>query len=204
MTDRKKFDEKELPPLKNLVNSLDGDKIAINADNLVDAKEVFNQCSCQNLRDYHDLYLSCETLLLACVFEEFCSISYETYGLDCAHHFTASKLAGDAFKGVCKADVELLTDRDLLDMVEKMMRGGTVSIFEKRQFTANNRQLNETFNASKDTTYGFMVDANNVYGGVMQTHKLPARHFETIVVRNERNNQENEDENSMSIEKICQ
>ena len=202
MTDRKKFDEKELPPLEKWVNSLDGDKIAISADNLVEAKEVFNQFNCQNLRDYHDLYLSCDTLLLACVFEEFRSISYETYSLDCAHHFTASNLAGDAFKRVCKADVELLTDRDHLDMVEKMMRGGTASIFEKRQFTANNRQMNETFNSSEDTTYGFMVDANNLYGGVMQTHKLPARHFETIGVRNERNNQENEDENSMSIEEI--
>ena len=85
-------------------------------------------------------------------------------------------------------------------MVEKVMRGGTASICEKPQFTANNRQMNETFNASEDTTYGFMVDANNSYGGVMQSHRLPARHFETIGVRNERNNQENEDENSMSIE----
>ena len=95
MTDRKKFDEKELPPFKKWVNSLDGDKTANNADNLVEAKEVFTQF---NLRDYHDLYLSCDTLLLACVFEEFRSISYETYSLDCAHHFTASNLAGDAFK----------------------------------------------------------------------------------------------------------
>ena len=42
MTDRKKFNEKELPPLEKWVNSLDGDKIAISADNLVEAKEVFN------------------------------------------------------------------------------------------------------------------------------------------------------------------
>ena len=54
-----------------LSNSLDGDKIAINADNLVEAKEVFNQFNCQNLRDYHDLYLSCDTLLLAFVFGDF-------------------------------------------------------------------------------------------------------------------------------------
>ena len=82
------------------------------------------------------------------------------------------------------------------------MRGGTASIVEKRQFTANNRQLNKTFNTSEDTTYGFMVDANNLYGGVMQTHKLPARHFKTIGVRNEKKNHENEDENSMSIEEM--
>ena len=170
MTDRKKFDQRELPPLEKRVKSLDGDKIAIFADNLIEAMELFNQFIYQNLRDYHDLYFSCDTLLLACVFEEFRSISYETYGLDCAHHFTASNFAGDAFKRVCKADVELPTDRDHLDLVEKMMRGGTASIFEKRHFTANNRQLDEIFNARKDTTYGFMVDANVLYGGVMQTH----------------------------------
>ena len=101
------------------VNSLDGDKVAINADDLIETKEVFNHNICQNMGDYHDLYLSCDTLLLACVFEEFRSISYEIYGLDCAHHFTASNLAGEAFKWVCKADVELLTDRDHSDMVEK-------------------------------------------------------------------------------------
>ena len=110
--DRKKFDEKDLPPLEKWVNSLDGDKIAIIDDNLVEAKEVFKQFNCQNLRDYHDFFLSCDTLLLACVFEEFRSISHETYGLYCAHHFTASNLAVDAFKRVCKADFELLTDRD--------------------------------------------------------------------------------------------
>ena len=133
MTDRKNFDEKELPLLKKWVNSLDGDKVDINADYLIEDKEVFNQFNCQNLRDYHDLCLSCDTLLQNCVFEEFRCISYEICGLDCAHHFIASNLAGDAFKRVCKADVELLTDRDHLDMVEKMKRGGTVPIFEKRQ-----------------------------------------------------------------------
>ena len=82
------------------------------------------------------------------------------------------------------------------------MRGGTASIFQKREFTSNNRQLNETFNASEDTIYGFMVDANILYGGVIQTHKLPARRFKTIGVKTKRNNHENEDEISMPIEEI--
>ena len=66
-------------------------------------------------------------------------------------------------------------------------------IFEKRQFTANNRQMNEIFNASEDTIYGFMVDANNLYGGEMQTQNLPEHRYKTIAHRNERNNNENED-----------
>ena len=103
---------------------------------------------------------------------------------------------------MCKADVELLTDPNHLDIIDKLMRVGTALLFEKRQFTANNRHLNETFNASKDTTYDFMVDGNNFYGGVMQTHNLPARHIKTIEVRNERYTHENEDESSMTIEEI--
>ena len=45
-----------------------------------------------------------------------------------------------------------------------------------------------------------MVDANNLYSGVMHTHKLPAHNIKTIGVRTERNNQDNEYENSMSKE----
>ena len=52
--------------------------------------------------DYHKLYLKCDTLLLACVFEEFRQISHQTYGMFCAHFFSASNLAGDAFNCNCK------------------------------------------------------------------------------------------------------
>ena len=103
------------------MNSLDGGKVAINVDILIGAEEVFNQFHCQVLRDYHDVYLSCDTLLLAFVFEEKQSIRCETYGLDCAHQLIASNLADDAIKLVFKANVELLTNRDHQDMVEKMM-----------------------------------------------------------------------------------
>ena len=39
MTDRKKFEEKGLPPIENWEKSLDGDKIAINADKLVEQRK---------------------------------------------------------------------------------------------------------------------------------------------------------------------
>ena len=126
-------------------------------DSLIETKEVFSQFNCQSLRKYHELYVLCDTLLPAFVFEEFRSISSEAYdGLDCAHHFTVSYLAGDALKHVCKEG----TDRDYLDMVENMMRVRAESVFEKRKFTANNGQLHETFNASEDTKYCFMIDVN--------------------------------------------
>ena len=58
-----------------------------------------------------------------------------------------------------------------------MMRGWTASVFEKRLFNANNPYMNEKYNPKEKTSYGFMLDANNLYGGVMQMHKLPALVF---------------------------
>ena len=180
MTKREKFEEKELPPLQNWSDVLNGGKVAVSQADLEHTRKVFKVFKCQNLEDYHNLYLKCDTLLLTCVFEEFRQISHQTYGLDCAHHFSASNLAGDAFKRICKdSNVQLLSDRRHLEMVENMMRGGTASVFHSRFFKANNKECPD-FNPDQHSTYGFMIDANNLYGGVMQTEKLPIRNFELI------------------------
>ena len=180
MIKREKFAENELPLLQNWSDVSNGGKVAVSQADLEHARKVFRVFKCQNLEDYHNLYLKCDTLLLACVFEEFRQISHQTYGLDCAHHFSASNLAGDAFKRICKdSNVQLLSDRRHLEMVENMMRGGTAFVFHSRFFKANNKVCPD-FNPDQPSTYGFMIDANNLYGGVMQTEKLPVRNFELI------------------------
>ena len=131
MSNRLRFDEQNLPPLSAWGNSLEGEKISVSEEDLKHAQTVFDKFNCINLEQYHNLYLTCDTLLLACVFEDFRSITHASYGLDCAHHFTASNLAGDAFKRICNADIELFSEREHLEMVENMMRGGTASVFEK-------------------------------------------------------------------------
>ena len=144
MSNRLKFDEQNLPPLSAWGNSLEGGKISVSEEDLKHAQTVFDKFNCINLEQYHNLYLICDTLLLACVFEEFRSITHASYGLDCAHHFTESNLAVDAFKRICNADIELLSEREHLEMVENMMRGGTASVFEKRKFNANNPYMKST------------------------------------------------------------
>ena len=182
MSNRLKFDEQNLPPFSAWGKSLKGGKINVSED-LQHAQTVFDKFNCINLEQYHNIYLTCDTLLLACVFEEFRSITHASYGLDCAHHFTASNLVGDAFMRICNADIELLSEREHLEMVENMMRDGTASVFEKRKFNAKFPYMNEKYNPQEKTSYGFMLDANNLYGGVMQMHKLPARDFELIHVK---------------------
>ena len=47
----------------------------------------------KNRGEYHDLYVQCDTLLLADVFENFWNKCIETYALDSAHFLTATRLA---------------------------------------------------------------------------------------------------------------
>ena len=153
MTKRENFAEKELPSLQNWSNVLNGGKVAVSQADLEHARKVFRVFKCQNLEDYHNLYLKCDTLLLACVFEEYRQIIHQTYGLDCAHHFSASNLARDAFKRICEdSNVQFLSDRRHLEMVENMMRGGTTSVFHSRFFKANNKKCLD-FNPDQPSTY---------------------------------------------------
>ena len=175
-----KFLETELPPLECWKNSLKNDEIHITMDEWNKALHVFKSLKCKNLGEYHDLYLTTDTLLLACVVEEFRRVCYETYKLDSIQYLTCSHLSGDAFIRTCRADIELLTDREHLEMVENMIRGGVSSIFEKRFFKANNPYL-ESFDSTKEETYGVLMDANNLYGGIMEKFPLPLNDFQTIL-----------------------
>ena len=168
MANREKFAEKELPSLQRFSDVLNGGKVAVSEADLEHARKVLREFKCQNLEDYHSLYLKYDKILLACVFEEFRQISHQTYGLNCAHHFSASNLTGDAFKRICKdSNVQLISDHRHLEMVENMMRDGTASVFHSRFFKAKN-----DLNPNQASIYGFMIDPNKLYGVVMQTEKF--------------------------------
>ena len=81
-------------------------------------------------------------------------------------------MAKEASLRICKAEVELLTEREHLDLIEPAVRGGVTSVYEERRFFANNCYL-DNYDASKESVFGFCADANNLYGGVMQQDKLP-------------------------------
>ena len=117
------------------------------------------------------------TLLWTCVFEAFRDICYARYGLDCAEYYRASNSSGDAFLKVCKPDLHLPPEREQLELVENMMRGGVSPIYEQWLFQANSSHL-PNYETSKPSTYALMLDGINFYGGVMQNIHLPLKDFE--------------------------
>ena len=134
---------------------------------------------CGTLQDYHDAYLKLDCALLAGVFEFHTEMSFTTYKLDCKHFFTLPNMAKGASLRICKANAESLTEREHLDMIEPAIRSGVSSVYENRRFIANNQYI-PNYNSKENHQFGFCVDANNLYGGVMQLEKLPLSEFAFI------------------------
>ena len=83
---------------------------------------MFEEFKLKNLGDYHNLYVQGDTLLFADVFENFRNKCIEIYELDPAHFLSASGLAWQACLKETGVKLQLLTDIDMLLMVEKGIR----------------------------------------------------------------------------------
>ena len=117
-----KFKETQLPQIEDFYNSLN--KTNITKKDYKHAHKVWDTFDIKNLREYHDLYVKSDTIILADVFENFRSTCEKVYQLDPAHFASAPGLAMQACLKKTNVKLELLTDEDMLLMVENGIRGG--------------------------------------------------------------------------------
>ena len=167
--------ETQLPPKKAFYSKLNDEDIS--DEQYAHAKKVWNTFNCKTIRDYHDLYLKTDVLLLADVFEKFRKTCMEHYQLDPAHFFTSPGLAWEACLRETGQELQLLTDYDMLLFFERGIRGGMTHI-SKRYAEANNHYMTN-YDSSKPETYIQYLDANNLYGWGM-SQPLPTHGFKWV------------------------
>ena len=127
------------------------------------------------MKDYHDLYLKCDLLLLADVFEKFKN-NFKNYGLCPSHYLSASALSWDAMLNMRKVQLELISDADIYFFFEKGVRGG-VSYISKRYSKGNNKYL-KSYDLKQESKHIYL-DANNLYDYAMSKF-LPPNEFKWI------------------------
>ena len=114
---------------------------------------VFNKFKLNNLGEYHDLYMQSDTLSLPDVFENFRDMCLKEYELDPAHFLSLPGLAWQACLKKTNVELELLTDYDMLLMVEEGIRGGICHSIH-RYAKANNKYMKNYNNKDKSLWLG--------------------------------------------------
>lgn len=176
VSDITKLQIDHLPPKSDFHNKLNDSEIS--DEDYAHAQLVWDTFKCKNLKEYCDLYLKGDVLILADVFENFRNICREKYKLDPCWYYTLPGLAFDAALLMTGVKLELLTDYDMHMMVERGIRGGVAQCC-KRKADANNTHVYPERTDIEDPTYIMYLDANNLYGWAM-CRPLPTSGFEFV------------------------
>ena len=133
MDNWERFNETLLPNKESFYSNL-------NMENIDDidyrhGNNVFKRFKLKNLGEYHNLHVQSDTLLLANVFENFRNMCLKVYELDPAHFLSLPGLAWQACLKKTNAKLELVTDYDMLLMVEegKTIFGKTMENIRKHR-----------------------------------------------------------------------
>ena len=175
MDNWERFNETSLPNKESFYSNL-------NMENIGDidyrhGNNGFKRFKLKNLGEYHDLYVQSETLLLADVFENFRNTCLKVYELDPAHFLSLPGLAWQVCLKKTNIELELLTDYDMLLMVEEGIRGGICHSIQ-RYPKANNKYM-KNYDENEKSSYIQYLDANNLYGWAM-SQKLPVNDFKWV------------------------
>ena len=125
----------------------------------------------------YDLYVQKDTLLLADVYENFRNMCVGKHQLDPVYFVSAPGLVWQACLRKTGVKLELLTDTDMLLMVEKGTRDGICQATH-RYAKANNKYM-KNYNKNIESSYIQYLDANNLYGWAM-SQKLPVNDFKWV------------------------
>ena len=168
-----KFDEKELPTIDNFYSKLNSS--GISKEHYAHAKNVWQFFKIKDLGDYHDVYIQADVSQLSDVVENFRSLCLKDYELDPSYFVSTPGLAFEAMLKCTKVKLELLTDIDMVLMIQKDIRGGLTQVV-KRHAAVNHKYL-PSYGSSKKSVFLQYLDANNFYGYAM-SQKLSLNGYE--------------------------
>ena len=175
MDNWERFNETSLPSKESFYSNLNMENI--DDINYRHGNNVFKRFKLEKLGEYHNLYVQSDTLLLADVFENFRNTCLKVYELDPAHFLSLPGLARQACLKKANIKLEILTDYDMLLMVEEGIRGG-ICHYILRHAKSNNKYA-ENYDENKESSYIQYLDANNLYGCAM-SQKLPVNNFKWV------------------------
>ena len=158
-----KFNDPQLPPKDKFCSILTGE--GISDEQHQHAQNVWNTFNIKTMERYDDLYLKSDILLLADVFENLRETCLPYYKLNPAHYFTSPGLSWDVIMKMPGIKLELTTDVDMSQFIEKDLRGG-ISYIANRHEEAHKKYMTG-YDRRKPSKSFMHLDANNLHGYAM-------------------------------------
>ena len=175
MDNWEKFHETTSPPKEAFCGNLNLEDIS--DEHYAHAQKVWDVFKIKNLDEYHDLYVQSDILLLADVYENFRNKCLEKNQLDPVYFVSAPGSAWHTCLKKTGVKLELITDYDMILIIEKGLRGGICQATH-RYAKANNKYM-KNYDKHIESSYIEYLDANNLYGWAM-SQKLPVYDFKLV------------------------
>jgi hypothetical protein len=156
-----RLEETTLPSIDKFHDTLHNRDIS--ARDYQRAKRVWAAFECKNLRDYLELYVKLDTVLLAAVVEAYRESTRKHFELDPLHYITAPSLCWDAMLKMTSVTLEMLPSVDMYLFFAKGIRGGICGT-STRYAKANNVYCKKKYDPSQPINYILSLDCNNLYG----------------------------------------
>ena len=121
---------------------------------------VWDRLEMKTMKNYYDLYLKCDVLLLSDVLKQFRNSSMKNYGLCPSHYMSAHGL-----QCLIWQEVSLISHAGMYLFFQKDVRGG-VSYISKRCSKANNKYL-KFYVSRQESKYIMYLDVNKLYAYAM-------------------------------------
>ena len=118
-----------------------------------------------NMKDYHDLYLKVDVLLLVCVFKTFRTESINYFELAPAHYISTLGYIWDAMLRFTDVNLKLMSGIEKYQLIESKIRGDTSMICQGYAEAKN--KFFKSYDANKLTSYSTYLEAKNSYGHSM-------------------------------------
>ena len=135
-----------------------------------DVRRVLDVFECQTAKDYHDLYLCCDVMQLADVFNRSMEILWESHHIHLPRYLGMPSASWNAFlRHDPSMRIPLYEDTFYAEFFKGMIRGGITSA-AIRHAVADDRHSIVYF------------DVNGLYPFVMQKYKFPSSPFEFVEV----------------------
>ena len=146
--------KKELPTKEKIYSSSTGRKITDK-----EYEHVLNVWNKYEIKDYQDLYLKCDILLLADAFEKLRNNNFSNYGLCPSHYLSAPSLRFNAMIKITKIKLEFFPEADIYIFLEKDTKGG-ISYISNRYSKADKKYL-KSFDPKQESKDIIYLDENN-------------------------------------------